>query len=234
MRLANAIKYDLRLQFRHGFYYAYLIVSILYIAIIRSLPIGIRQQILAVTLLTDPSILGFFFLGGIVLLEKGQKTLEGLFITPIRMGEYLWSKVISLTVLALLSSLIVVIGSIGFTFNLLWLLLGIGLTSILFIFLGFTLVSITKTVNGYILSSPLYVIITVVPFLNYFNVVKSPLFYLIPTQASLTLIDGAFNPRPIGAMLLSVALLLVFIFLAYLWASRWFYKYIVLRTGEAS
>jgi len=234
MRLLNAIQYDLKLQFRHGFYYAYLIVCIMFVVVIRSFPVGIRTQVLTVGLLTDPSILGFFFLGGIILLEKGQNTLEGLFITPIRMSEYIWSKVISLTVLALLSCLVICIGSVGFSCNLFWFIVGIGLTSILFVLLGFTLVSITKTVNTYLLSSPIYGAITMIPLLGYFNIVKSPLFYLVPTQSSLTLIDGAFRPRPIGEMLLSVVLLLVFIYLAWLWASKWFNKYIVQRTGEAS
>ena len=234
MRLANAIKYDLRLQFRHGFYYAYLIVCIVYIAVIRSLPIEIRQQALAVTLLTDPAILGFLFLGGIILLEKGQKTLEGIFITPIRMGEYIWSKVISLTVLALLSSFLITVASVGFSFNPFWLFLGIGLTSVLFIFLGFTLVSYTKTINGYLLSSPIYFVVATMPLLDYFKVQESPLFCIIPTQSTLTLIDAAFVPKPAGELVLSVVLLVVFNYLAYLWASKWFFKYIVLRTGAAS
>lgn len=68
MRLASAIKYDLCLQFRHGFYYAYLIVCIAYIVIVRVLPPDIRRYALVVTLLTDPSILGFTFLGGIIFL----------------------------------------------------------------------------------------------------------------------------------------------------------------------
>ncbi|MBU0711911.1 ABC transporter permease [bacterium] len=234
MRLASAIRYDLRLQFRHGFYYAYLIVCIVYIGVIRSLPVGIRQQALAVTLLTDPSILGFLFLGGIILLEKGQKTLEGIFITPIRMGEYIWSKVISLTVLALLSSFLITVASVGFTFNVIWLFLGIGLTSVLFVFMGFTLVSFTKTVNGYLLSSPIYFVVATMPLLDYFKLQESPLFYIIPTQSTLTLIDAAFGPKPVGELILSVILLLGFNYLAYLWASKWFYKYIVLRTGAAA
>jgi len=234
MRLAAAIKYDLRLQFRHGFYYAYLIVSIVYIAVIRSFPVSVRQQVLVATLLTDPSILGFFFLGGIVLFEKGQKTLEGLFITPIRMVEYILSKIISLTILALLSGFLITVATFGISFNFVWLFLGISLTSVLFVLLGFTLVSITKSVNAYLVISPVYMIVTMIPFLDYFQVVKSPLFYLIPTRASLTLMAGAFAPLPTGEMILSTVLLLGFIYPAYLWAAKWFYKYIVLRTGAAS
>ena len=234
MRLATAIKYDLRLQFRHGFYYAYLIVSLAYIAVIRSIPAHqFIRPFLVVSLMTDPSILGFFFLGGIIFLEKGQNILEGLFITPIRMGEYMWSKVISLTILAVLSSLLITVGSIGFSFNLVWFLLGIGLTSVLFVLLGFTLASITTTINGYILTSPIYATATVLPFLDYFNIIKSPLFFLVPTQSTLVLLDGAFNTRPLWELLLATGLLLVFVYLAWLWASHWFYKNIVLRTGAA-
>jgi fluoroquinolone transport system permease protein len=169
-----------------------------------------------------------------VLFEKGQKTLEGLFITPIRMAEYILSKIISLTILALLSGFLITVATFGISFNFAWLFLGISLTSVLFVLLGFTLVSITKSVNAYLVFSPVYMIVTMIPLLDYFQVVKSPLFYLIPTQASLTLMAGAFAPSPIGEMVLSTVLLLGFICPAYLWAAKWFYKYIVLRTGAAS
>lgn len=233
MRLAAAFRYDLKLQFRHGFYYAYLVVCLIYVVIIRNLPAGIQKPALTLVLLTDPSVLGFFFIGGIVLLEKGQNTLEGLFITPIRMQEYLWSKVLSLTVLALFSSYLIVIASVGFSFNPLPLLLGVTLTSVLFVFLGFTLVSITKTINGYLLTSPLYAVIAMLPVIDYLGILQSPWFYLIPTKSSLVLMDSAFRPYPAGELLLSMVLLAGSIWLSYLWASKWFYRYIVLKTGVA-
>lgn len=234
MRLVSAIKYDLCLQFRHGFYYAYLIVCIAYIVIVRVLPPDIRRYALVVTLLTDPSILGFTFLGGIIFLEKGQQTLEGLFITPLRPGEYLWSKAVSLTVLALLSGLLITVASVGLSFNFFWFFLGISLTSLLFVFLGFTLVSFTNTINGYLLSSPIYYILAVLPLLDFFGIYQSPLFYIIPTQSSLTLINGAFSAEPFAELVLSVVFLLGFNFLGYHGARRCFNKYIILRTGATA
>lgn len=234
MRLISAIRYDLKLQFRHGFYFAYLIICIIYTIIVRSLPAGIRAPVLTMVILTDPSVLGFFFLGGIVFLERGQKILEGIFITPLRMGEYIWSKVISLTLLALLSSFLISLASVGPVFNPLWLFLGVVLTSILYVFLGFTLVAITESVNRYLITSPLYVVWTMIPLLDYLKIVESPWFYLIPTQASLTLIDAAFAAKPPAELLLAVGILIASIALACMWASKWFYKYIVLRTGAAA
>jgi len=102
MRLTAALTYDIRLQFRHYFYYAYLIVSIIYVIILRAVPLDFRQTAAVLVIFTDPSTLGFFFLGGIILLERGQKTLEGLFVTPLRVFEYMLSKILSLTLLALL------------------------------------------------------------------------------------------------------------------------------------
>lgn len=156
MRLASAIKYDLCLQFRHGFYYAYLIVCIAYIVIVRVLPPDIRRYALVVTLLTDPSILGF------------------------------------------------------------------------------TLVSFTNTINGYLLSSPIYYILAVLPLLDFFGIYQSPLFYIIPTQSSLTLINGAFSAEPFAELVLSVVFLLGFNFLGYHWAKRCFNEYIILRTGATA
>ena len=42
----------------------------------------------------------FVFLAGLLLIEKGQGTLEGLIVTPLRSSEYLLAKILSLTVLA--------------------------------------------------------------------------------------------------------------------------------------
>lgn len=233
MRLAAAVRYDIRLQFRHYFYYAYLIVSVIYIIILRAIPVDIRKTAAILIIFTDPSTLGFFFLGGIILLERGQKTLEGLFVTPLRVFEYILSKITSLTFLAILSSLFIAVFSLGFSFNPFTFLLGVLLTSVFFILVGFTLASFSKSVNHYLILSPLYMIVFFLPVLQYLKILKTPLFYILPTTASLTLLEQSFTSISWGDFLLSIAGLLVWIFIAFLWAYRWFNKYVVLHTGES-
>ena len=117
MRAAAALKYDILFQLRHGFHYAYLFISAVYILILRTLPAEAKSLLLPVIVLTDPTVLGLFFIGGIVLLEKGQRTLESLFVTPLRILEYIGAKTVSLTVMALAVSFIISFLAAGFSFN---------------------------------------------------------------------------------------------------------------------
>jgi fluoroquinolone transport system permease protein len=224
--------HDVRLQFRHYFYYAYLFVSLIYIIILRAIPADTRQTAAILVIFTDPSTLGFFFLGGIILLEKGQKTLEGLFVTPLRVFEYMLSKILSLTLLAILSSFLIVVFVIGIRFNPLVFFFGVLLTSVFFILIGFTLASFSKSVNHYLLLSPLYVIVFFLPVLRFLNVLETPFFDILPTTASLTLLEQSFSDISWPGFFLSIINLLVWITIAFLWAYRWFNKYIVLHTGD--
>ena len=104
MRLINAFLHDMRFQARHGFFVAYLIVCIMYILFLRFLPIEIRPVVLAVIIFSDTSVLGAFFIGGIILLEKEQRIHGGIFTTPLTPVEYIISKAAALTVTAVIMS----------------------------------------------------------------------------------------------------------------------------------
>ena len=96
MRFTSALKYDLKFQIRHGFYYAYAFVVTFYLIALLNIPLGIREWVTTLVIFSDTSVLGFFFVGSIILLERGQGTLNTLFVTPIRLHEFLLSKSLSL------------------------------------------------------------------------------------------------------------------------------------------
>jgi len=75
MRLRHAILADIRFQIKHGFYLVYVIITIMYLIILSFLPENILSVALPVVVFSDPSVLGLFFIGGIILLEKGQGAL---------------------------------------------------------------------------------------------------------------------------------------------------------------
>ncbi len=234
MRLLSAIKFDIRFQLRHGFYYAYLLVSLIYILLIRLLPVSVRELATIFVVFTDPSVLGFFFIGGIILLEKGQNIFESLFVTPYRTWEYQISKLASLTLLAFSSSLVIVLATVGWRVNILLLTVGILLSSVLFTLFGMTLAFISKTVNDYIISSLVYMPVFFLPMLELFGIYKTPLFLLLPTKATLLLMQGAFSGISLLDFLYSISTLAVWIAIAWIWAQNWFHKYIILREGGVS
>ncbi|MDX1414924.1 MAG: hypothetical protein R3293_12085, partial [Candidatus Promineifilaceae bacterium] len=98
-RLASSMKWDARLQWRNGFYYAALIVIIVWTLLLSQIPntlasIGSSSLawLLPAAVLGNLLIGTFYFMGGLLLLEKGEGTLEAQIVTPLRSSEYLISK----------------------------------------------------------------------------------------------------------------------------------------------
>lgn len=104
------------------------------------------------------------------------------------------------------------------------LLLGVTLTSILFLLLGFVGAQRVKTFNQYILVIPMFLMPLCIPLIDYFGIWKSPLMWVIQSQSSLTLMNAAFSQEAIWKIILSILILLVSIFLAYKWAEREYRK----------
>lgn len=136
----------------------------------------------------------FYFIAGLVLLEKGEGTLIAQIVTPLRTWEYLASKVITLTFLALMENLLIVGLGYGLNFNLLPLLVGLISATALFILIGFVAVFRFNSINEYLFPSFLYTLLFIPPFLPYLGLGESWLFYLHPLQAPLLLTKAAFQP----------------------------------------
>lgn len=230
MRIGNALKQDMRFQFRHGFYYAYLIVSLIYIVILQVLPFEVRKMVTPLIIFSDPTIFGFFFIGGIILLERDQNILENLFVTPLRVGEYFIAKVSSLAILALLVSLVIGIMGVGFQIQWIPTVLGIILSSCFFTLFGFILAVRAKSFNEYIIISPVAMIFCM-PTLEYLQIWTTPFFKLSPGWAGLMLIVGGFQGIDSFEMVLAIVNLLIWTALAYWVARQEFHKYIILKIG---
>jgi len=72
MRLLMATAHDIRYQAKYGFYFLYAFITVVYSAILYFLPDQHKSIGASLILLTDPATLGFFFVGGIWLLEKDE------------------------------------------------------------------------------------------------------------------------------------------------------------------
>lgn len=230
MRILNGILYDMKFQLRHGFYYAYIFVSIVYIAFLKLLPESINRLASILIIFTDPSVLGAFFIGAIFLLEKSQNTLQGLFTTPYKIQEYIKAKVISLTILSLLSSMLIAMFIFKTDFNFLLLFIGVFFTSVFFTLLGFMIAIYSKSTNHYFANS-IILVIFMLPMLDYFNIFSSKLFYLFPSKASLLLIHGAFYEISFFNLIYSLAALPLWCLAAYALLVKVFYKKVIAEVG---
>lgn len=231
-RTLRSIKGDIYLQIKYGFYLVYGIITLMYIVLLKQVPTMVLSFIIPFIIFSDPGVLGFYFISGLVLLEKGEGVIEYLIATPLRIKEYLISKMVSLTIISILSSLIIELFSYGVSINYPILISGIVLTSFFFILIGIVAVSKFPTINQYMLSSIFYVTILCLPLLGYFDIYHSRIFYLFPTQASLLLIKGAFAGIEGWEIIYSILYLIVMIFIAFKWAHSSFYKFIILKAGD--
>lgn len=227
MRLASALYYDMKLQFRHGLYLVYFLISHAYILLLFQLPITYREPADVLLTFSDPSMLGFFFIGGLVLLEKGQYIHDPLFVTPYKPEEYIFSKTTSLLLLSVISSLYIHIITFGFSKQLFLFTIGVALTSIIFTLLGLTIAVRCQTVNQFFLQSVGFTAVFCLPLLKYLGLWDSYLVTWLPTNTSLLLLQSAFEPISGLQIFYCLALLSIWTALSYWLARRSFYKSII-------
>jgi fluoroquinolone transport system permease protein len=230
MRLATAFLADVRFQFRHGFYYAYLFVSVVYIILLRLVEDGMRETLAVLVVFSDPAMLGFFFIGGIILLEKAQGIFPALFVTPIRISEYVWAKVYSLTALSLLTSFLILLATVGMDMHVLPLFIGITFTSMIATLLGIGLAVRVNTINQFLVSSVLFVPIFFTPVMEWIGI-HSFVYYLFPGKASLLFLEGGFASITWKETVYALCMLLCACIAAYYFALRSLQKLILFFQG---
>ncbi len=214
-RFVNALKGEVKFQFRQGFYFVYLLLVIVYIAIIFQVGSKAAVIVVPVIIFFDPSFVGFFFIGGLVLLERQQGITGYLGITPVTTGEYMWSKIISMSVLALVASIGLAVLS-GISFNIPILVLGVILSSLFFTLIGFLSVASCRTMNEYFFRMIPYILIIVLPVIGFIDKPWAIVFRFTPTFAGLRLMLDSFNGVNTGRSLLDTAVLLIWCAVLYI------------------
>jgi fluoroquinolone transport system permease protein len=191
-RLWAALRFDFAIQQRYGFVVASFFPVLVWLAVLMAFPLETRLILLPLIIYLDLALVGFYFISGLVLYEKTEATLNALVITPLRFGEYLASKLISLTVLAISISLALLALSVGLGINLLWLMLGIMLMSLIALLIGFIAVAPFPSFSSYLIPSQLPALLLYLPLIPAVGLFDSPLFYLLPTHGALLLVQGSF------------------------------------------
>jgi fluoroquinolone transport system permease protein len=193
MRLLNALCADIRFQFKQGFYLVYMMLTLVYMIILGQLPLEWKRVAVPLTVFSDPSMVGFFFIGAIVMLEKVQGILQYITVTPLRSIEYLLAKVISLTLVALSAGIMITLVTYHGAVNWPALVLSIVLTSSFFVLYGFIAAADCYTMNQYFIKMIPYMLLIVLPCFSVIGFPYSWLFNIFPSVAGLHLALGAYN-----------------------------------------
>ncbi len=236
--LKNMLKWEFVLLYRYKIIHISILSVVLYFLTTQAVQsLKDQTQVHSVLLFFDPALIGIMFVGALVLFEKSENVLQALVITPMNTDDYLLSKIISLTTLSVISAAIFMSLMIIFnntSFNIFYLALGIILTSVMLILLGFILVSRVNSINGYLLGMGLgFLILTFPPLLLLFGIYDSPVFYMWPTQASFILFDGVFHAASLETWEIAygIGYQIFWIGLFYILAKKAFHKHIVLKGG---
>ena len=231
-RLAATIRLDVRLQKRNGFYYAVAFVLACWFVVISRLTSVNWSYVLPPLVLANLVMVSFYFIAGLVLLEKGEGTLEAQVVTPLSGREYLASKAVSLAALSLAEQFVIVCSVQGLNFLAVPLVSGILLASVLYTLAGFLLVSRYRSINEYLFPSVLFTLVLSLPILQYLGLWETWMLYLHPFSAPLTLLTGAFRPIPSWQWIYGPADSAAWGGLLLLASRRSFDRYVVSRYGS--
>jgi len=202
-RFAASLLCDIRLQLRNGFYAASVFVTVVWAAVFSQLPRFDASGVWAGMVAGNLFITTFYFIGGLVLLERDEGSLAARSVTPLKPSEYLASKVLTLSALAaaentVLTLLLAWLGFLRFGTGLVFLILGIVLLSVILCLAGFAVIVRYRSINEFLMPSMLYVLALGLPLIEYFGLWRSPLFLLHPVQAALVLMRAAWEPLSTG------------------------------------
>jgi fluoroquinolone transport system permease protein len=195
-----------------------MIITLSYIGILLFLPNSIRDVVKGIILFSDPAALGMFFMGAIILFEKSERVLDSIFVSPIKVDEYILSKVFSLSLISTTVGLAVVLATKFTTGNLVSLIIGLMLGSIFFSLIGLIVAVRVNSLNRFMLGIiPLGTIISFPPFLLFFDI-NNFILEIFPSVIIMKLILAGVGIVEINYVYSVVLIGWIFIF--WLWARR--------------
>lgn len=192
MRIRSLLLGDITFQWKYGFYFLYLVFSLLYVFLLQAFPASWKDTASLLMVFSDPAAMGLFFMGAIILLEKSERTLQSLAVSPIQPFEYVMAKLLSLACLSTL---------VGFAIRLsvtridrpILFFLGVFLGSCLFSATGLLVATKAKTLNQFIVFTIPFEILINVPAFAYLFGWNSPGLWLHPGVCVIALCGNGDN-----------------------------------------
>jgi fluoroquinolone transport system permease protein len=190
--LTAAVRMDFRLQRRYGFWYATAFVVLLWVGVLQLVPDGLLGAAMPYLLMADLEFM-LFFIAGAVFFEKGERTLSALLTTPLRFRHYLTAKLLTMTALALVTCIVVVLVDYGPRIDPLAFVAGVLLMALLMLLAGFITAPLFPSISEWLVPSTLLLAVANAPIVGYSGLYPHPLFSLVPTEGPLLLLGAAFH-----------------------------------------
>ncbi|MHA2502047.1 MAG: fluoroquinolone export ABC transporter permease subunit [Candidatus Kariarchaeaceae archaeon] len=232
-RLLSSIFWDIRVQIKYGFYYVAAIAATVWIGALWFISADVKREFIGFFLLSNLNIGTFLFAAALVLYEKSDNTLEAMVVTPLRSQEYLFSKVGSLFLLALLENLLIVLVLFrGISVNYLWVILGIFMMAATYVLFGIGFAVKYPDFTEFIFPAILLIILLEFPLFKYLGLqggIFDIVYLILPTNPSLALTELSVQAATPFSVIYSIGGSLLWLAGAYIYAKRNFTKYVIRR-----
>lgn len=243
-RLLTTIKHDITVQVRNSLYAIGIGAALLTAVVLgllaapQHLP-GVIPALLLVV--TGGSTL--LYVAGMILFEKDEGTINAVTVSPLRTAEYLWSKVISLTLLATVESTVIVAGTMVFMRfwsdnpqdltvpNLPLLLLGMITIGAIYTLIGIILVVRHDKITDYLIPMAAVAVVLQLPMFYFLGWVVQEWLLAIPTSAPAMLMQGAYLELSADQWLYAILYTAALLALSAVWAYRAFQRHILWKVG---
>ncbi len=225
---------EVKVQMRSGLYAAYAVMTLLFLLVLFLIPQEYRMAGFGLIILMDPSLMGFFFAGGLVLFEAEQGVLP-VFLTRGRGFTSYWrgkaAAILSLAaaVVTLLTAAAWAVGLIEPNSKALVLTAaGLLLTVPLFMSFGLMLAGRVQNVVEYFLAASVISLPLMIPLIELFGISTGWFGVLSPVWGSMVLITSVYHETAFGVSRtgaeIGTALLMLFLWnwAAYVGAGRSF------------
>jgi fluoroquinolone transport system permease protein len=211
MKLKNLVMGDIYFQIKYGFYFVYMVFTLFYICLLFAFPVSIRGKSVSILIYSDPAAMGLFFMGAIILLEKSQRVLNSIAVSPVRVSQYILSKVISLGIIGTLVGVILTLFS-GAD-NILGTVVGTFLGSVIFTLLGLIAATKVNSLNQFMVATIPFEILCLVPPILYLLGYQKDFMLLHPGSIIILMIGGkVFHPVLLGLLCLWIGIIYLLAF----------------------
>jgi len=240
IRLLATMKLDVTIQIRNQLY---------------AIGIGVAVVCaIALSLLTTPDQLAvviptimllvmggstLLYVSSMILFEKDEGTINMAIVSPLKSSEYLISKIITLTGLATLESVILIGGTMllmSFSAevvipNLFILFVGIIAIGVLYALIGIVLIVRYDKITEFLIPMSAVAVVLQFGFLYFLGLWENPLLLLIPTSAPTMIMRGAYVNLSAWEWLYGISYTSALLIGLSIWSYRAFQTHIVMKVG---
>lgn len=165
MRKINVIKGDMIFQWKYGFYALYFLMIIIYLVVFSFFKGDIKDTIVSICVYSDPAAMGMFFMGALILLEKSQRIINSIAVSPVTAEEYILGKLISIGIISEIVGIVLMIQRSPVNYFL--CAVGIFAGSVIFSLCGIIVGAKIQSLNQYIIWTLPFEIVGFVPVILY-------------------------------------------------------------------